>query len=487
MVMNRLISICVLMFIIFVGLSISLTGGALNDDTYITLRYAKNFAESNSFTYNINYPTYSLTCPLWGIILGVFGLLSNEYVLGAQVLAFIFALVSARCIYLICQEAIGVEAACFAAGVFLLDPYVVGAVYNGTEMTLFVLLTLAFVRITVYTCESYWFSDSIAGILFAAMLLTRPEAVVIYFLVLGYLYFNRRLLDSVRQISILTVVAAIVVAPWIGYAYYMYSSIVPTSIILKSIDSSNRLPFSDIESIKNIMLMFLKSYSFHIIVIIGVTAIMPKLRKGSLVLKNAKLRKSCFSFMVVVGLMLFYIASLKEKAISSRYMVTISPFLNIATAQCVYDTVPTFTFTKRGKVLLSVLPFLLLTVLNIVALESRYSRSLAEDMPRVITGRWIATNISPESRIGNLGGAGAIAFFFKGDIFDYDLISKSGKDIEFAKKRRRGIIVPVREYLEIEPQYIVAYLGSKEFDEFGEIIYANDVYKVIKLVLNGRR
>jgi hypothetical protein len=309
--MNRLKVGTVFIFLTFVILTIYFTNDIVNDDTYITLRYSKNLIEHHQFTYNLDCPTYSTTTPLWAIIVGLIGFIHHNYIIVAQVLVAILALLAAWILYRFGETYLGQDAF-LPAGFFLLDPYVIGAVYNGTEMALFAVLEVLFTW-TVMQLKSEFFSHVICGILLSLLILTRPEGILVFLLVALYMLLLRPYGDTVTGLKVMFKVACasfVIILPWLVYAFTTFHTLLPTSIILKSVGPEGRGLFPDIITIKRLTSFIVKGYSPHFMVIL-ISIIFPQYRKNFSVRKGSEnQRKELFllSFFLIVGLLLFYFA-----------------------------------------------------------------------------------------------------------------------------------------------------------------------------------
>lgn len=475
-------------FVVFSWLTIFLTKGIVNDDIYILLRYSKNLAEHGQFTYNLDHPTYSLTTPLWGFLIGCFGCFVHNYVLLAQIMASIAAIACVPFLYRISRRVVG-ENAVVPVLLFLLDPYVIGVAHCGAEMTLFCLLGFAFVdRVTRIDGKiSRYFASPL---LLALLILTRPEGVVVlagcalcFIMALGI----RRALQVTVPLGVITL---IMLTPWLIYAQKTFHTIIPTSIILKSVGSHGRIPFASWRTLMNFILLIAKGYLPHMLVIaVGVFLLYRDHYRWDVGTANDRAIR-LLPPILVTALLLFYFTGLKEGSISSRYLVTLSPYLMIVTAQAYGIIRRRFVskgsfgqkgVDKRRKPLLCITFVMLLLLLNIGAVYSRTKRTRIVDEPGVRTGRWIAENIPSDAVIGNMGGAGQVAYFFDGQIWDYNLISMMGEDIELAQKRRRHEHIEPSRYLYKNPDYFLVPLYVTDFDQFGEIVYENEIYRIIKV------
>jgi len=488
----RILTGAVIVFLAFVSLTSILTKGIVNDDTYITLRYSRNLAEYHQFTYNLGNPTYSLTTPLWAILLALLNPAARNFVLEAQIVATLLSFVAAIFLYKVSRLIVG-PYALVSVIAFLLDPYLIGADYAGTEMALFASLAMIATYL-VATGGCSFKRCTLIALLLALLIMTRPEGVLVLVILALCGYLIERSWARAKRMMFMSGMTLLMLLPWLMYASLHFKTVIPTSMILKSLDRSGRLPFSDPVTMLNFTILAVKGYFpyFAVIALAGVL-VWSDARRGAW--------KSLFGFgrrdaapgdaetrairfipsLFVAGLILFYLCGLKEKAISTRYMVTFSPYLMMLTTQSVsvlFQKIP--IIHKRWKAFTIVVLSLML-VINVSAVRSRVQRSATTDAPRDATGRWIAKNLSSTSVIANFCGAGAIAYYFDGQVWDFELISKMGRDMELAKKKRLGYDVRFQDYLYKKPDYFVLIRNAESNSAVGRVVYENETYEIIKL------
>jgi hypothetical protein len=280
------------------------------------------------------------------------------------------------------------------------------------------------------------------------------------------------------------------------YAALKFKTIIPTPLILKSYDSSKRLPFTDLISMQRFVVLIIRGYFPYLMVIafalgtlfsewkkaIDWKGLLAR-RRGTNV-ENPGLNSQSVQLlppMLVFGMILFYLAELKEKAIAGRYLLTFSPYVMLLATQSIRALAGRFEGFKKRLAFTGAIIVCMVLFLNVAAVFSRSKRVSEGEAPRVDMGRWIARNISSTAVIANFGGAGSIAYFFDGQAWDYDLISTVGRDIELAKRIRQGYRPEAREYFYKNPDYIVINLGSKKFDFVGPVAYRNNTFKIIKV------
>ena len=466
----------------FVLLTIVLTHGVVNDDTYITMRYARNVSEHGQFTYNIGHPTYSLTTPAWAILVGCLGWTHIDYILLGQMVSMGVASIAGLYLYRLTKHLAGEGIALFAWILLFLDPYLIGAVYCGTEMALFASLSVALIYYLVAYRESLRINLVLASLI-SLMIWTRPEGAVVSLIASVHMLSKHGWGHGVRRVALIMLTSVVLLAPWLIYAALTFKTIIPTSVILKSIDAGGRALFADPITITRLLLLVVKGYLPHIAIVCFGGALLLIHRKGRMAwrgLIGSIASGRALPILLTVSLLLFYLMGLKEKAVSSRYLVTFSPFLTLATVQSlvvIRNKVPAWSGKMRP---LCACVVAMLLLINIGAVISRAERSKSE-RSAVEAGKWIASHIDPASVVASIGNAGAVAYLFQGTVWDFDLISQMGADIDFAKRRRRREDIPVEAYLYKNPDYFITVRAIEEFNCLGSIIYQNDGLQVIQV------
>jgi arabinofuranosyltransferase len=153
------------------------------DDTFITLRYARNLATGNGLVFNPHERVEGFSSPLWTLVLAGLGALGIELLTAARVLGVIAALLT---LFLTYRLGTAVSPSPFVA---LLAPTFLAA--NGS----FACWTASGMETTLYLCllvASFYFvlTDQLrAGILATvALLFLRPEAVLFFLLLTSAQY-----------------------------------------------------------------------------------------------------------------------------------------------------------------------------------------------------------------------------------------------------------------------------------------------------------
>jgi hypothetical protein len=152
------------------------------DDAWIHQTYARNWAETGQLAYVVGLPSSGSTAPLWTLVLSVaYRLQIDPYgwalLLGALTLA-ISAWLLSRLAERLLPNRSGVSWLVGLACV--LEWHLIWAAASGMETLLFIALALALID-RLWTSSSGW----IIGVLGGLLILTRPEGLLLFVLVLA--------------------------------------------------------------------------------------------------------------------------------------------------------------------------------------------------------------------------------------------------------------------------------------------------------------
>ncbi|MEZ4710401.1 MAG: hypothetical protein R3A44_24580 [Caldilineaceae bacterium] len=196
----------------------------LNDDSYITLTYAKSLAQGGGFVYNHPPATLGTTTPLFTLMCAAGARLIPIWdVADVAILSSIAAWLLAAGLLFVCLRQVGMAIlpAAMASAVQLLlvrawQPFI------GMEIWLFQLLLL----LTFYL----WLVERplAAGICVALLTLTRGEGALLGF-ILGALYLVQDRKQLVRFVSGGLLVSAL----WAAYALPTFGTVIPNTLAAK--------------------------------------------------------------------------------------------------------------------------------------------------------------------------------------------------------------------------------------------------------------
>ncbi|MEZ4657209.1 MAG: hypothetical protein R2911_06535 [Caldilineaceae bacterium] len=196
----------------------------LNDDSYITLTYAKNLAAGSGFVYNHAPATLGTTTPLFTLLCAVGARLMPVWdVADVAILSSIAAWLMAAGLLFVCLRQVGMAIlpAAIAAVIQLLlvrtwQPFI------GMEIWLFQFLLL----LTLYL----WLVEKplAAGICVALLALTRGEGALLG-LILGVLYLMEGRKPLLRFVSGGLLISVL----WVAYALPVFGTVIPNTLAAK--------------------------------------------------------------------------------------------------------------------------------------------------------------------------------------------------------------------------------------------------------------
>jgi hypothetical protein len=200
------------------------------DDTYIYLQFARNVGEGHGVSFNAGEPTYGVTSPLWMLVIALGGKLGVDPFFGAKALDLVFASLALVALYLAAFEIIrDVGVSLCAAVAFSVNAWFLRWSGSGMETSLSVLLML----LTLLFClrNQYLLSAVTAGFL----TLVRPEGALFIGLIMIDLLINSLDRKHALRLGVWALAAyALVVTPWLVFAYMTFGRIVPNTALGKA-------------------------------------------------------------------------------------------------------------------------------------------------------------------------------------------------------------------------------------------------------------
>ena len=215
----------------------------LNDDTYITLTYARNLAEGSGFVYNHGGPSLGTTTPLWALLCAAAGKAAP----GSD----------------LADLAVGLSAACWIAAAWLfylgrrvwridtpLSVILASTILIGGWQTLgteFYLFELLLVSALLAACAN---RPGVSGLLCGLLFLTRGEGILLVPCLLVYpvLAGARPWHDPgvfVRFAARLSAGFIAVLLPWCGYAWFTFGGILPDTLDAKMAQGTFQARFAE--------------------------------------------------------------------------------------------------------------------------------------------------------------------------------------------------------------------------------------------------
>jgi hypothetical protein len=438
------------------------------DDTYIHLRIARNVVEHHSLAFNPEAPTFSTTSPLWNLLLAGALVVADalpgpppDDLAVAQGLNILLALGLLGLFHRLYAPR-GPALALLGAAALAVDPYLTYAAAAGMEMTLFALLALA----TLERKRRWKEGPPPWSLVLLASLLpqTRPEGwVVLAALALDHGWRRER-----RGAAISLVGRTLLLSlPWFALWQIHLGSILPASILAKSTGTMGRLPLPAKETVRQLARLAVPVYGPFVLV--ALLAGWWARRRGATPAPAVAARAE---ILALTGISALYLFMLKESYISSRYLVTLAPFLVGVTVTALAAIRPSSGGLVRvrrplGPPVLAVLVLMLLAA-DLYAVPHRNARGRSLEPPRRAAGEWLRAHTPPEAVV-YASAIGYIGYFSERTLVGGEgLVDPAG----VGARVRRGDL-DVAGYLEIvRPDFAVApgrpHPGALRMADFGD-------------------
>jgi arabinofuranosyltransferase len=242
---------------LFIGFIFSL---GLADDSYISLRFARNFAAGHGLVFNVGERVEGYTCFLWVLLIGLAkrAVPALDLVRFAKVLGVAFGVASLLVIYRFSSFLAGQAdtgsaepgetppptrgAAAFASAGFAFFLMLVATDFPFVYWSFSGMETSFYVAIMVGS--AYCFTMYLAvgprrlvhlgwsSLLLAAAVLTRPETGIVPFLNLAFVLALERQ-NMKRALAIMAVPLLAVLAPYLAWRYHYYGHLLPNTYYAK--------------------------------------------------------------------------------------------------------------------------------------------------------------------------------------------------------------------------------------------------------------
>ncbi len=206
------------------------------DDSFISFRYAENFANGDGFVYNSGEKVEGYTSFLWVALLAVFKILGFDIIITSKFLGIVF---SSACILLLfyahrfiggIDKRISAYAVMFLGTCGIFSPWLL----SGMEVAMFtfwVLLSIL-IYLSIKQIPKNNLQMLFLGLICTFMVMTRPEG----FLIFGII-FSFQLVGSIRKkdLSVLFLLAPLIVIyiPYFIWRYSYYGYLLPNTFYAK--------------------------------------------------------------------------------------------------------------------------------------------------------------------------------------------------------------------------------------------------------------
>ncbi len=379
--------------VIFLILAYALYGNfRLGDDTYIYLKYAKNFIDNNEISFNFGERTYGFTSPFWLFFIVLLQLMLNNMFIVPHTLSLFFSVLTILVWFAIINTLTKKKSLkIFFLLLIVLDPNLLKHSFLGMEASssYFLSSLIIFFLLKIYFGNIYYYSLIITLSFYT---LVRPESIILSFFTFIFLIITNK--PTKRQIIYSLILVSIIILPWHIFAHKYFGFFLPTTFNAKAIDYTIGKNF--INNIFDTFIIFSGNY-FLLFILVITLMIKEKLflitfnTLGKLFLLN------------IFSLILFYSLTISNEQVFARYYCIVFPFLFYILFVLIeqFDTRQELKFYIKTIVLIS---FLFLSIffsyLNSLSIQIEYTEDKIVDW---IKNNTLKSDLIVRGRIGKIG------------------------------------------------------------------------------------
>ena len=312
--------------IIAAALVFGLFNSFIQDDAFISFRYAENFVKTGNLSWNPNSPepVEGYTNFLWTLLISAAIYLGISPVPASLVLGFISGFATLFFTYRLSLLILGSERYALLTTTlmgfnFTFSSYITGGLE--TQLQTFLITAsfyIAFYLVKRKSILNRFYLASLS-LLFSISLLTRMDSalpVVVLYLFISYFLFKNNVSPKGKAVSIfyLTFPSLIIVGTWFVWKYYYYGDIFPNSYYAKATDLNIEILISGVYYIY----AFLHSYLLIPFVFLGFF-FLNKLFKNKFLLTTT----------IVTSLWFIYVIKVGGDFMEFRFIVPIMPLIFI--------------------------------------------------------------------------------------------------------------------------------------------------------------
>jgi len=208
------------------------------DDSYIIFRYAQNLANGLGLVFNAGQKVEGYTSFLWVVVLAGASKLSLEPILAAKVLGLILNLSILLACYSLCRLVTTDKVPIYGSALLLTagNPHFIVNGAAGLETPLFTALLcwgcvtyLRAIRATDQKSQGRWWAC--ASLLFALLVMTRPDGILTYFLL--WLYAVRIFRKEPRRLLYFTLPFLMLYTPYFLWRWHYFGFLFPNTFYVK--------------------------------------------------------------------------------------------------------------------------------------------------------------------------------------------------------------------------------------------------------------
>jgi len=434
--------------------------GAIVDDTYIHLQYARNLVTHHEISFNPGEPTYGATSPLWVFLLSIFYLVRVDPIVWCRVLSTVLAVASLVIVYRLSYSLSRTYVVSFIASLLLAsEAWFIRWSAVGMETSLAVFMIT--VSLYLFTKSNRGVRDSaIFGVVLFLSYLARPELILAVPLFL-FASVVRWGLRRVRYSGYMVLV--VLIALWFFFIRNHTGTFFPLTAGAKQgrifLDSS--LFVRGLIPVKIIgATMAVSVLSFLVALIVGHVRgnALAFFTQGMDLSVDREHLDSCVLFMILWVFVLPFAYVIMNFQIISRYLVPVMPALAILGSFAIVNlsTIVVGKGRLRKVVMVSiVIVAMLQSSIFYFFIVVPPTKQFTEGLNRVLVGmgKWLRDNAPPSSVIA-VPDIGAVGYYSRRKILDLGglvspEINRIRREVDYEDMLSRGL------YLKFHPQYLI--------------------------------
>ncbi|WP_338605569.1 hypothetical protein [Desulfoferula mesophila] len=244
---NKLASIpatTILIITIFFVLALGFHNQFIQDDAFISFRYAENFAHGHGLIWNVGdtEPVEGYTNFLWTLLIVPAIYLDIDPVLWSKILGFIFGLGTLFFTYHVSLKITNSRLAAFLSLLLLGTNYSFSSYITGgleTQLQAFLVILSVYVSLLLFNhnfnIKQVWMLYPVLSILFSLLVMTRLDSVLIcsvLFLSISYSVITSKdnFRINLRNFALLVIPSLLISGTWLlfTYLYYAIFCLIPT-------------------------------------------------------------------------------------------------------------------------------------------------------------------------------------------------------------------------------------------------------------------
>lgn len=405
-----------------------------DEDALIIFRFARNLAQHGVLAFNVSDPTYSLTCPAWGIVVGasaaLLGMAEHARAL-AIVLAAACSLVFLGQIRRVFEDLPGPWRAA-ALSIVALDPYLVWCAAVGNELPAFLVLLMLIFHAARQSDRRPWKWTRI-GFLIGIAYLFRPEAFLLVPVIAVWRALHVRR-GAIRPALHVACSAAGTVLPWLVFAQIEYGQLVPLTIEAKAeVEGVNWW-----RPLRFLVLTGGKAYAFTLLALFA--GILSTSSRTDFV------RRWSLELLWVASVLVLYVAGLRETIAANRYLVVFAPIVTLVALASVRQALGGFAHPRTMRLAMGCW-IVASGAIALAAFESRIDRMRAY-APYVLVSRWMQEHLPENARVFT-PQLGAPGWYTTLHLVDNGIVSREGLGL------RRGEMTLEELWTKLRADYAV--------------------------------